>query len=39
MIFQKDVHYDGIDKLIHQGLEYFNSDDIVNKAKPMLKLK
>lgn len=39
MIFQKDVYYDGIDKLIHQGLEYFNSDDIVNNAKPMLKVK
>ena len=38
MIFQKDAHYDGIDKLIHQGMEYFNSEDIINNGLIIMPL-
>lgn len=39
MIFQKDVQYDKTDELIKQGMEYFNSPQIIKKPKPMLKME
>lgn len=38
MIFQMDIEYDGKDKLVKDGLAYINLPEIINNAKPMLKL-
>jgi len=37
MIFQKDVEYDGIDKLIQDALDTFNSPEKIYNPKPIME--
>jgi len=39
MLFQLDVEYDGIDKLIQYALDYFNSPEVIKKQKPHINME